>query len=107
MTTQLGLLLRDKALAQSAEGRQERIAMVREWLLDHFWGGMGNPTMTADDVHDAVDALGLGEGDTRWTANILRHWKVSGNLVVVPTAEFVASRRPSRSAAPTRVWRWV
>ena len=98
-----GKELRDTALAKSSQGRKERIEAVRHWLVAHHFDRTGLlDTLTADDVHDAVDALGFGEGDTRWLGSILRSWKA-----VTPTVHFVASRRPSRSAAPHRVWRWV
>lgn len=103
----LGEVLRDAALAQSQEGRGRQIQDVRDWLLhemqrEEFRSGGELPSpITADDVHDALDALGYGEGDTRWSANILRGWPA-----VAPTDRFVASRRPSRHSAPTRCWVW-
>jgi len=99
-----GAELRDRALAQSKQGRETRIQQVREWLRQARWfdGAFPENQLTADDVHDAADALGLGEGDTRWTGNVLKGWNA-----VVPTNQFVPSRRKERHCAPVRVWRWV
>lgn len=99
----LGEVLRDAALAKSQEGRGRQIQEVRDWLIGNRWA-VATPatnTLTADDVHNALDALGYGDGDTRWSANILRGWPA-----VAPTDRFVASRRPSRHSAPTRMWAW-
>jgi len=101
--TAKGRELRDAALAKASQGRQYAIQRVRDWLRQVRWIERGPyPDLTADDVHDALDALGLGEGDTRWSANIFRGWNM-----VTPTDKFVPSRRPSRHCAPTRVWRWA
>ena len=92
--TQLGLLLRDHALTQSAEGRQAAIHLVRDWLRAHRAA-----TFTGDDIHDAVEALGLAEGDTRWTGNVVKGW-----AAVTPTHDFTPSRRKERHGAPLRRW---
>ena len=99
MTTQLGLHLRDAALAQSQRGREERIQRVREYLLAHRTWNDGGDYLTGDDVMRAVEALGLDDGDHRWTAHCLKGWSA-----VLPTAHFIPSTRPERHAAPLRQW---
>lgn len=97
----MGKDLRDAALEQSKQGREERIEAVRGELI--LWSlERGRTELTADHVMDAVQKLGMDEGDTRWTGNVLKGWPF-----VEPTDRFVPSRRKVRHAAPVRVWRWV
>lgn len=108
----MGKDLRDRMLSQTREGREERIRLVREKLLAergcHWTKGLGRTAeelsrhLTSDYVMDAVEALGMNEGDTRWVGNVLKGWSL-----VEPTDRFVPSRRKVRRAAPVRVWVWV
>lgn len=99
MTTQLGLQLQANALAQSAEGRQERIVAVREWLSQNHAFGSYPEGFTGDDIHDALEALGFDDGDTRWSGNVVKGWSA-----VSPTQHFTPSRRKERHGAPLRQW---
>lgn len=101
MSVQLGLVLRDAALAQSQRGREERIQAVREWLAQNHAFGSYVEGFTGDDIHDALEALGLDDGDTRWSGNVVKGW-----AEVSPTHHFVPSRRKERHGAPLRVWRF-
>ena len=96
--TQLGLALQKAALRQSADGRKEAIQMVRAQVVrsaraDH---------LSADDVQDAVDLVGCGAGDRRWTANVLRGW-----ALVRCTDAYVTSRRSQNHGRKIPEWRWV
>lgn len=97
----MGRDLRDQALAQTKQGREERIAMVRGVLIANHYD-LGGTELTADDVQAALEHTEMAEGDTRWTGNVLKGW-----ALVEPTERFVPSRRKSRHAAPVRCWRWV
>lgn len=98
-----GAALRDAALTKAASGRQEAIQRVRGWLLSERWqvATPATNTITADDVMDAVEALGLSEKDNRWVGNVCRGWEA-----VTPTVHFVPSRRKDRHHAPLRTWLW-
>lgn len=98
--SQLGLALQREALEQSREGREERIAMVRGWLLAYY-RDMSSATLTGDEVMDAVEALGFADGDRRWTAAVLKGW-----WAVTPTGQYEVSRRPECHARPKLVWRF-
>lgn len=102
--SQLGFQLRDAALAQSANGRAMKIAAVRQALMARQDTPTAYPdwTLTGDDVMDVCEALGLMDGDRRWTANCLKGWSA-----VTPTDRYVPSRRPVNHARPVRVWRWT
>ena len=107
MTAQLGLQLQATALARSLVGREARVQQVREWLVDWAMGRWySTPTdeqiFTGDDIHAALEALGMAEGDTRWSGNVVKGWDA-----VSPTIHFVPSRRKERHGAPLRVWRFV
>ena len=109
--SQLGFLLRDKALSQSREGRTERINMVRQFL----WGPEAQVAvllgkerfLTADDVQDAVDVLFPDESakdkkERRWTASVLVGWSL-----VKCTETFVTSRRSQNHGRKIPRWVWV
>lgn len=111
----LGQHLREKVLDTHATRHAEDIQRVRDQLhrdatewdeplahLDPAEAYEPSGTLTADDVMEVVEALGLNEGDTRWTGNILKGWGL-----VKPTDQFVPSRRKSRHAAPVRCWIWI
>ena len=99
----LGVQLRDAALAQSKQGREERIKQVREELLRgrdadrraNCWV----TSLTGDDVLAAAERLGLLDGDSRWTGNVLRGW-----AAVAATDRYEKSRREECHARPKRVW---
>lgn len=98
---QTGQLLRDAALAQAKQGREERIARVRGFLIATH-RDMGGTELTGDDVLAALDGTEMAEGDLRWTANVLRGWDM-----VRPTGRYEPSTRPECHARPKLVWRWA
>ncbi len=98
----LGHQLRDQALAQSQQGREERIQAVRDKLLEWRKAGMKcSRYVTGDDVLFAVEALGFGDGDRRWTASVLKGW-----LMVKASGGYERSVRPSCHARPKMIWHW-
>lgn len=100
LDTPLGSHLRDAALAKHHANHAQDIHRVRMSLLAAC--AMGKlDTLTGDDVMTVVERLGIA-GDPRWTACVLKGWDR-----VVPTNQFVPSRRPQRHCAPIRVWRLV
>lgn len=97
-----GIDRRDKALAQSKQGREDRILAVRTVLL--AWAevlrqGGKPPEVTADDAMRAAESLGYGDGDHRWLANIFVRWDRARN-----TGRYVPSAIPRRKARPIPVW---
>lgn len=95
-----GIELRDAALAQSAQGRELRIAMVRGVLIANH-RDLGGVELTGDDVLAAIEGTDMALGDTRWTANVLRGWDM-----VRATDRYEPSTRPECHARPKRVWVW-
>lgn len=94
-----GAQLRDAALAQVAQGRQEQIQRVRVALLAYLTMA-GLTTFTADDVLLMARELGYGDGDMRWLAGVVKGWPE-----VEATKEFVPSTLPQRHCRPVRRWR--
>lgn len=98
-----GQELRDAALAQSKQWREEKIQRVREKMLtDHIFDhGRGPSRITGDDVLAVAEELGYAGGDRRWVAHVLMHWSP-----VEPTGQYQKSRRPECHARPKMLWRW-